>query len=413
MFFVPPRRGKTQSAMRWLIILALLVAGCQHKPAPQQDLGYRYPALKGPTVDDEIRFYKQRVEERPDSFLEKNFLAGAYLAKAQSRSDPGYFALAQRVAQESLKIMPTQNEPAKLVLASVAEAQHDFKTSQELAEQVYAADPSNLEALALMANSDLERGEVAEAVPAAERMVARAPTSGALNFRARVFMAQGEDSEAERYLLEAVKREQPQEDKVSARSRSLLGELYLRQGQLEKAEQALQASLAIDGRNPFTLADLGRLAERQGKPSQALDYYAQAYDSTRNPAMLVEIARLKRAEGKTEEARKIAAQAEEKLKPELEAGGYGHARDMARLWLDQGKVPEARALLAEELQRRHDVRTLELAAEAAFRAGDREAAGKYLAAIIATGWKDPVILARVAQVEGKEPPGGASPWPAP
>lgn len=400
--------------MRWLIILALLVAGCQHKPAgPQPDLSYRYPSLKGPTVDDEIRFYKQRVEERPDSFLEKNFLAGAYLAKAQSRSDPGYFELAQRVAKESLKMMPTQNEPAKLILASVAEAQHDFKTSNELAEQVYAADPSNLEALAIMANSHLERGEVAEAVPAAQRMVGRAPTSGALNFGARVHMARGDDSEAERYLLEAVKREQPQEDKVSARSRSLLGELYLRQGRLHEAEEALQAALAIDGKNPFTLADLGRLAERQGRPHEAADYYAKAYDSTRNPAMLVEIARLKRAEGKTEEADKLAAQAEQKLKPELEAGGYGHARDMARLWLDQGQVKEARALLEEELQRRHDVRTLELAAEAAFRTGDKEGAAKYLADILATGWKDPLIVARAAQVAGQNPQGGPSPWPVP
>lgn len=409
--------------MRWLTVLfviGLLAGGCQSKAA-SVNLGYQYPVVQGPSIDDEIRFYKDRVAERPNNFMELNLLAAAYLTKAQSRSDPGYFELAARSARESLKLQPTMNGGATLILASVAEAQHDFQAAIDLAGEVYGQDPSNLESLAIISNGHLERGELEEARPGAERLMGRAPTSGALNFRARLFMAQGEDGEAERYLLEAIRREQPQEEKTSARSRSLLGELYLRQGQLPKAAKALEAALAIDPKNPFTLLDLGKLAERQGRPAEAADFYAKAYDSSRNPAFLVELARLKRAEGKTDEADKLAAKAEEKLKPELEQGGYGHARDMARLWLDQGKAKEARELLEGELKRRHDVRTRELLAEALFRTGDAQGANEQVQAILATGWKDPVVFARAAQVAealGQQAPAQPlepqpSPWPAP
>lgn len=385
-----------------LIMLLGLVCGCQSRPPSS----YAYPFTKipGPSVDDEIRFYKERLKTRPGSFTDRNYLAGAYLVKAQATFDWGYYALAEKLARESLAMMPTDNHPATLILASVAEGRHDFKQALEMAHSVYDTDARGTEAIGLITSCLLETGRLQEAEPYANRMGSRMPTSSALIVKARLLAAQGQDDRAVQLLKGAIQGEQPQDRRTSARARSLLGEIALRRGQLAQAHDALDQARQVEPRNPVTLADLGRLAEREGELEQAAKYYAEAYDDSRNPALLIQLARVRCVQGQLEEAKRLWSKSEEMLMPEIQKGGFGHARDVARLLMDRGHAEDlakAESLMEQEVARRHDVITLQMLAEARFRRGMLQPAAEALQQAVATGLADPDLWWHAGKAQEK------------
>lgn len=387
-----------------LLVLALGfggAVGCQKNvaakssPAPTQ---YAYGNVPGPTADDELQFYEKRVKERPPNWPDKVFLASAVLAKAQAEDNDELFARAEKLANEVLHDYPGRKTGAELVLAQVAEGHHNFKRSYEICSKLYEQDPTDVGLTSMISNSLLEMGRVKEAAEWARPALKQAQTSATFVHNARIATYNGQDEEAIRYLQTALRMEQPQERKASARIRSMWGDIELRHGHLKPARELLEASLKIQRRSLPALLSLSRLERREGHREAALTLLTAAYEYFHNPAILTEMAAIQEQLGQKLEASKLREQAAAVLRKEVGTGMIGHARDLAKVLLDQGHPDEALKVLLEEQKYRSDHRNFELQAmslEALHRPKEALIA---MEKAMADGYQDPAFYARAARL---------------
>lgn len=393
----------------YLLVLALLAVGCQKPtagptatPTPFQ-YAYKYKHIAPEDVDNAIAFHKKRLENARQHPVFQIALAQAYLGKAQASSDVSYFDAAEKLVDSALKKQP-DNKAGLLAKASLYEARHDFQGAIKILEALEKQDPGDVDVRALLANSLMEVGRVPEALEISKSIFRQVPTVGAALQVSRAYIAAGDDEKARKILEVAIGQEQPMENRLSARLRSLLGEMAVRHGKLAEAEQFFLASLEASPDNAQTNEDLARLKVRQGQLEEAEKLYMASFARTQHPLLLREVAHLKQARGQSEEAGKMLGQAETLLRPEVQKGRYGHARDLARVLLDQGRSEEALKLLEQEEKQRQDWRLYELKAITLDSLKRHEEAVKALKLALGSGIQEPSLYQRAALWEP------AGPW---
>lgn len=391
-------------------IACLLVFGCSGKPvstsatnqggstpATVNPNDYQYKGVKGPSQKAEIAFYEEKVKKLPHSWADKAFLAQAYLSKGQAEDNDEYFDKALAMAEASLKLHPERNKVAEMVKVGVAEGHHNFKKAYELCLQIYEEDKSDLGVASMISNSLLEMGNLQEAKQWAEPLT-KSRSMGGLVHNARIAIYLGEDDKAKAMLLEALKLEQPQELKTSARVRSLLGEMALRHGQLKESRQLLELSLEIQRRSLPALLALSRLERREGHPDKGLALLTEAYALFQNPAILTEMGVLEKKLGHPEQAAKLWAQAKGVLSKEVGSGMIGHARDLAKVELELGEPKQAIKVLLEEQGYRKDHKNWELLARAYLADGQKKEALSAVESALKDGFQDPALFSLAAQI---------------
>lgn len=392
------------------LVLALVLVGCQKaqvspsKPSPTPfPYAYKYKDIAPEDVDNAIQFHKKRLKDARQHPAFQIELAQAYLAKAQLSSDVSYFDEAEKLVDSALKKQP-ENKAGLLVKAGLSEASHDFQGAIKILEAMEKKDPGDLSTRALLANSLMEVGRIPEALEISKGLFRQVPTVGSALQVSRAYIATGDDEKARKILEVAIGQEQPMENKLSARMRSLLGEIALRHGRLEDAELFFRASLEAAPDNAQTLEDLARLKVRQGQSEEAEKLFMSAFTKTQHPLLLREVAQIKQGQGKSEEARAMLLQAQTLLQPEVQKGRYGHARDLARVELDLGHPQEALNLLEREEKQRQDWRLYELKAITLEALSRHPEALKALKSSLGSGILEPSLYQRAALWEP------AGPW---
>jgi tetratricopeptide (TPR) repeat protein len=358
---------------------------------------YKFKGVKGPSQKAEIAFYEDKVKKLPHSWSDRAFLAQAYLSKGQAEDNDDYFDKALAMAEESLKLHPEHNKIAEMVKVGVAEGHHNFKKAYQLCLKMYEEDRSDLGAASMISNSLLEMGKLEEAKQWAQPLT-NTRSMGGLVHNARIAIYMGEDDQARAMLFEALKLEQPQELKTSARVRSLLGDIALRHGQLKDARELLELSLEIQRRSLPALLALARLERREGHPEKALALLTEAYSLFQNPAILTEMGVLEKKLGHPEQSAKLWAKAKDILSKEVGSGMIGHTRDLAKVELELGEPKEAVKVLLEEQAYRKDHKNWELLARSYFANGEKQEALKAAEAALLTGYQDPALFQLAAQI---------------
>jgi tetratricopeptide (TPR) repeat protein len=394
------------------LLLALLALGCQGtgqpgpqatpSPTPAFQYAYAFRDIKPEDVDNAIEFHKKRLKNARQHPLFKVALAQAYLAKAQQSSDVSYFDEAEKLVDEALKKLPA-DKSALLVKASLCESRHDFQGSIKICQSLEKKDPGDLDTRSLLANSLMEVGNLPEALKLAQGIFRQMPTIAAATLAARAYIATGDDEKARKILEVALTQEQPMENKISARMRSLLGEMDVRHGKLAEAEQFYRSSLEASPENAQTTEDLARLKLRQGEPGEAEKLFMASFAKTQHPLLLREVAQIKAAQGNAEQSKSMLEQARALLEPEVKKGRYGHARDLARVLLDLGQNEEALKLLEQEERQRQDWRLYELKAITLERLRRHDEAVKALRQAVGGGYLEPSLYQRMALWEPQGP----------
>jgi tetratricopeptide (TPR) repeat protein len=311
----------------------------------------------------EIAFYQTRVNANPNDGLDLVALAGAYLSKARVTGENAWFVLAEQAAQRSLAALPVYNSGAQLVLAEVFQAKHDFTAALNIIASVLKTEPRNANALALRSSIYLAQGDLALALQDANTISSSLPSVGVLVLKASILEAQNQLLEAEQLFMQALALEDADDVFASARTRTLFGRFWSRQGNFIKATQLLEEALRIAPNYPLAVLQLAQLELKNKNWNKAGALFQslrglQGSPSTYDHAALLGLAQVSTATGKANAA--LWQEAIAQLRLEVQQGAFGHRRDLATALLQRGQntdLSEAYSNAKQELKTRQDAAT--------------------------------------------------------
>jgi tetratricopeptide (TPR) repeat protein len=410
---------------RQFIPIALLISlgaiGLFLLPKPTQPSRHPYSYnlelnLPGTTnrrqiLQREVELYQTKVQQNPDSGLNLAFLANAYWKLGKATGEVSWYLLAEQTAQKSIAALPFYNDSATLVLAQVAQARHDFKNAQKIAQSVLKTNPSNDEAKNILLTCALATGQLQEAQTLAQQMVKQFPNLGTLTLQALVEEAKGQPEAVETFQL-AMQAEEAGEVGGSALVRVLLGRHFYNRGDLEQASVLYQEALRILPRYPLALMHLAALETRRGNYKQADRYYDQVIAYSQQAANVYDHtilrgkARLRKLQGQSD--RELLQQAEKLLREDTNAGhengAFGHRRELAQLLLDRNQnqdAQEALSLMQAEVKMRRDVQTLAVLARALMVNDRLSEAQTVMRSALQTGVQNAGMYLQAAAIEQK------------
>lgn len=361
------------------------------------------------TIQQEIGFYQQRIQQQPTAGLDRSALAQAYLKMARATGESSWYLLAEQTAKQSLIQLPIENHGATIILAKIAIAKHDFAQALTILKPL----PPQAESLALSTTAYLALGDTKAARKNADLLVQKVPTLNNLTLKALIQVAQGEDLAAIDNFKAAIAAEEPEETGSSAWVRTLLGRLYYKRGQLQTAEELYQSALQILPKYPPALLNLAELSVRkwQADPTQtkysqqAIELYDRFFLTTgKSPTIydhvaLRGLARVQKLQGETTKANQTSEIALSRLRSDLD--GFGHRRELAQLLLDRGQENdriEALTLMQAEIKIRQDPETWGTLATAYLQLNQLEAAQQAIDTALKSGIKDSAITDRAATI---------------
>jgi len=415
MQLAPIRRPKAQQLLILSLSLALALTALLWGLRPSRQAlpeGYRYPFAvaraqsAGERFQQEVVFLQERVRNHPGEGMDLAALAGAYLGKARVSGQSAWYLLAQQAAERSLATLPFYNTAAELMLAEVAQAQHDFSGARSILAKVLQEKPADKGAKALQVTIYLAQGQVDQAAKIASQLALHNPSSGSLAALALVEVARGQDERAIANFQKALTLEQADDAYGSAWTRTMLGRLYARRGQLELAQGLFEEALYIS-KNPLSTLYLADLETRLGQYPAAQRHYnaliamGEGSASLYDHAALRGLARVARLENRPD-AEGLYDRSEAVLRRETATGAFGHRRELAALLLERGRVqdvPEALEQARLEAATRQDWETLEVLVWALYRSGQYAQAQKAARQAMRWGIRDAELYYRAAQVE--------------
>src|SRR4051812_22513766 len=234
----------------------------------------------------DIEFYRRRVERDPRSARDYAQLAGLYLQRARETADNSDLLRAERNARHSLGLRTDRNGTALGVLASSLLAQHRFPEARAMARRLVVEDSSSIAARALLAETQLELGDYAEAGRMLGSLSTYRENLSVAPRLARWRELHGQPEEARRLLRAAREKAagihgMPEEQLAWFDLR--LGDLALRNGHLPEAEHELRRGLAALPGDYRILGALARLEASRGRWSSVIEYGERALASALDP----------------------------------------------------------------------------------------------------------------------------------
>jgi tetratricopeptide (TPR) repeat protein len=258
-----------------------------------------------PPVDRAIQFFQDRIKHNPQDAVSYTFLGQLYMRQARETGDMASYQRAEAAFRQALELLPGY-APARAALASALYAQHAFPEALELAQQVYASEPRNTQALATLADAHLSLGHYQEAEQAYQALLQMDTTPPVLARLSHLAELKGDLDEA----LELMQRAAGQALNSAGSAESVawywlrLGDLYFNTGQMEAAGEHYAAALRLFDRYPLALAGLGRVRAAQGQLGDAIALYEQAVAIMPQPEFLAALGDLYMLTGHPDQAQR-------------------------------------------------------------------------------------------------------------
>jgi tetratricopeptide (TPR) repeat protein len=337
------------------------------------------------SLSKEILHLESKTKANPSSFQVWGQLASLYVKQARVNGETAYYERAEAAAKRSLGIFPKPNPTARLALAQVAAARHDFQQAITIAKEVSLESTSPVGAGSVLVTAYLAKGDFIEASREADRLVDAKPSLGTYGLRALVMAAMGRTPEAVEDFENALRVEDFGEEDESAWTRSLYARLLMRTGKIAEAEKMLDSALSLRPRYALALDLKGELALRKGDTERAVEQFTSALHESMQVAYLARLAGAKVINGDLTGGLGLLKQAEAFIRSELGAGGFGHRVELAKILIARAKlrtegwrelVTEAAGLAGDELAVRKTTEARLVYAKACFELGrTKEAAG--------------------------------------
>jgi tetratricopeptide (TPR) repeat protein len=358
----------------------------------------------------EVTYFEDRVRRSPGSFQTRAQLSSLYAKQARLYGDPALYDLAEATARKSLAIFPSPNPVARLTLAQVEEARHQFGRAITIAREVERESTSPVGSGSVLVTSYLAQGELLQASREADKLVEAKPSLGTYALRALVMAAMGRPTDAFEDFENALRVEDYGEQEESAWVRALYARELMRGGRYNYAQRQLEASLASAPGYHLALNYQGELALRKGDTAAAEELFRQAFTGSKQVTYLARMAAARVRAGDRAGGLVLLKEAEDLIRSELKSGGYGHRLELAKILLfraDLEKGPglelleESKALASKELEIRRTTDVMWTLATVTLRLDDPSHAADFIREAIRSGTSDPEVFYEASLIERK------------
>ncbi|MCP3099409.1 hypothetical protein LZ198_11060 [Myxococcus sp. K15C18031901] len=326
--------------VRWLTLSA-------HEPAP----------LDGPEA-----LVQMARASREDDPAAQARLAQAWMREAHRTGEARYVERARLAARRALLADPEQVDALKVELLVLHQG-HQFQALRDAALELTRQYPHDAFFQGLLGDAWLELGSYDEAAAAYTRMMDLKPSHATYTRVGYLRLMEGDVEGAISVLKLAASSADAMDDDMVARALCELGDAFLAQGSPDIAFDYF--SVALSRRPGLDRAHVGR-----GHVLRARGDDAAAAEEFRAAVAARPLAGYHALLAETLEAQGLAAQAQAEYTRALESAAREDAREQARLLLDLGRdAPRAERLAREEHERRQDVFTQGILAQALLAVG--------------------------------------------
>ena len=342
-------------------------------------------------LDHEIGLWAASLAANEGDYIAATRLGGLHLQRARITGDLGDYQRALDASERAVEADPIF-WAGHTLRATVLFALHDFAGALAEAQTTFAADPTQLDALAVIGDASLELGDVPAAADAYAELLDAAPTPPVWSRLAHLAFLRGDTRAALDGAERAVAAVEPAEDPAGAAFyRYQLGELHRSLGNLSDASAAFKDSLAaLDGYVPAQAA-LANVREAQGRRTEAIGLLESAANARPQPEILAALGDLYALSGDEARAEEQYALVE-RIGTLARAGGGIYDRQLILFAADHDRGVDVAVTAAEaSLERRKDVYGYDAYAWALLAAGRVDEASAAMEEALALGTPDPRI----------------------
>jgi tetratricopeptide (TPR) repeat protein len=314
------------------------------------------PLTSTASLDKAIGVWTANLRDDPEDFVSAQNLALDYYTRGRLTGNIDDYDRARKAIDVSLTVYPNDSG-AKTMSALLQYTLHDFGASLSTAQAAYAADPTNLQALATIGDDQLELGQYAAAALTFGRLETAQPGAGVTARLAHLSLLEGRDGDAAALATKAAAeaRTEAADGPGLAFYDYLVGFIAFQRGRLQDADAAFGRALRDWPGSYLALEGQARVRAAEGRTADAIALYRTAIAIVPQPEFLAGLGDLYAVTGQ----------------PKLAEQQYAEVRLIARLQALQAQVlnrqlvlfdvnhgedlPNALAMAERELTVRKDV----------------------------------------------------------
>lgn len=349
--------------------------------------------------DRDIAFFEKRVREDPESALDFGGLAAAYLQRGRETDNDADFRNSEAAARRSLSLRTAHNDGTAAILALSLIGLHRFGEAREVALWLIEREPNTPAYRAILGDIQFELGDYDGSRATFAKLQRYRRNLSVAPGLARLAEISGHTEESRRILRQAVadaaENKGPMPVEQVAWLHLRLGDLELRAGRLERAEHAFREGLKVEPNDFRLLAGMMRLEAARNRWKRVVTY-GERVGAAADLATTAILGDAYAALGDSTDALRSYALAERR--------GVELPEPYNRQWytflLDHDRrLPEALALLREEITSRRDVPGYDLLGWALYKSGNYRDAQTASRRALRMGTKDATYFFHAGMIE--------------
>ena len=315
-------------------------------------------------------------------------LGDALAQKLRDTNDPRYYAHAEAVYRQALKL-DSKNVEALTGMAWVTGGRHEFDQSIAWADKAIAIEPAAVAARGIIGDAALELGDYEKAFDHYQAMMDLRPDLSSWSRGAYLLWLTGDKTKAVWLMDKAIKSGAPFAENV-AWCRAKLAMMHFNDGALVPAQQVLDPVLKSSPHNLHVLLAAGKIAAARQDIPAAIRFYEAVLEGGPNHDALVALGDLHAAAGESKLAEDFYAKVESLHAAHLAGGVHDHMQ-MARFYADHDRNLVEALRLAEQHKLTKNVIEADSLAWVYFKNGDQPRAIEAIKRALSQGTPDPEL----------------------
>ncbi len=348
-----------------------------------------------------------KIKANPGDIRSALALANAYIMEARISGNIAYYDKAAMKTVDNILLQEPANYEALMLRSLLQLSQHHFADGLATAITAAKIDSNSAFVYGLLTDANVEMGNYAAALDAADKMISARPDLRSYSRIAYLREIHGDYPGAVDAMKLAIESGVPGEESTEW-CRTQLGKLYEHVGQKEKAGFQYRLSLAARPGYAYALAGLGRIASAEKKYDSAVFYFEKAAGLVNDLSIKENLAIAYKGVGKIDQANKMNKTVIDEMNTNAKAAiddpsaGHYSDKELAYAYLQSNNYDKAlEHALAEYNRRPKNIDVNETMAWVYYKRNEFTKALPYLEAALVTHSMNPVLLCTAGLVYAK------------